>query len=294
MTQTVTNGVDLVVSIVLYNPDLPKLRDCLDSVLASRDIRVAVYLMDNSASPLAEDFLGAYAGRVRYIPHGINIGFGAGHNHVMALAAAEHGGAPYFLILNPDAYFGPGLLADMKARMDADGRIGLSIPRIANPDGSIQLVNKRMPTPAILFLRPLLAKVDLLHRLLTPWMNRYLLQDMDLTRPLVCPFVSGCFMFFRFALLRELGGFDPRYFLYMEDVDLSRRAAVRGLNVVFSDLECHHYWERGIYKNRALFRLMVASAVVYFNKWGWLWDPERVRLSRDVRYYEPPARPRRA
>ncbi len=286
MTRKMT--ADVVVSVVLYRPDLKKLRECLDSVIASTGVRVAVYLLDNSPEPLDDGFLADYAGRVNYVFHGKNVGFGAGHNLVMARAAKEHAGTPYFLILNPDAYFDPDLLPAMKARMDADMAVGLAIPRIVNPDGSIQLVNKRLPSPAMLFLRPWLEKHGLMRWMFAAWGQRYLLQDMDLSRPLVCPFISGCFMFFRFPFLRELGGFDERYFLYMEDVDLSRRAAARGLNVVFSDLECRHYWERGIYKSKYLFRLMVESATRYFNKWGWLWDPERARLNRGVRYYEGP------
>lgn len=277
----------LQVSVVLYKPALPKLGQCLQSVLAS-DLPLRVHLVDNSPMPLDAAFLEGLGERVDYVfGHG-NVGFGAGHN--MAIGAHAHEGR-YWLVLNPDLYFGPGLLEELVRRMDADPRIGLCIPRVCNTDGTTQLVNKRLPTPAIFFLRPFVAKIPGLaqSQVAERWMRRFLLQDMDLGRPLVVPFISGCFQFFRMELLRELGGYDGRFFLYMEDLDLSRRAARRGLNVVFSDLQCFHYWERAAYKSRKVFAIMVKSCIQYFNKWGWVLDRERVRMNRGVRYYAPEA-----
>ena len=279
----------LAVTLVLFKPDQAKLHQCLQSLMGSKGISLSVHVLDNSPSPLPDSFLATYQGKIEYIYGGHNVGFGAGHNQLFQrLFNTGKAPAKYTLVLNPDAYFGPDLLASLLQRMEADPRIGLCIPRIANPDDSIQLVNKRLPSPAVMFLRPFVAQYKLLNTLLKPSMRRYLLQDMDLNRPLTCPFISGCFMFFRTSVLQELKGFDDRYFLYMEDVDLSRRAATKGLNVVFSDLTCNHHWERAAYKNKKLFRILVHSAFKYFTKWGWVFDCEGARLNKQTGYYKAP------
>lgn len=282
--------LDLTVSIVLYKPDMEKLVGCLQSLYGCK-LNWWLHLIDNSPEPMDAAFMAKLDKRVSYTHGHGNIGFGGGHN----LAIHPHvQDARYWLVLNPDAYFGNGLLEELVERMDADEAIGLSIPHIRNPDGTTQLVNKRLPTPSIYFLRPFVAKMTWLMKtpvakdMLTLWMRRFLLQDMDLERPLVCPFISGCFMFFRGSMLAELKGFDERYFLYMEDLDISRRAAQRGLNVVFSDITCYHHWERAAYKSRKLFMVLIQSCVKYFNKWGWVFDFERMAMNSRVRYYVGP------
>jgi len=275
-----------MVSIVLYRPDIAKLQECLDSVYLCR-LNWRLHLIDNSEQPLDEAFLKALDTRVTYTFGQGNVGFGAGHN----LKIAEHvQKARYWLVLNPDAYFGEGLLEELVKRMDADPAIGLCIPHIQNPDGSTQLVNKRLPTPEVFVARKLdwMLRIPVVKNILNHRLDMFVLKDMDLHRPLICPFISGCFMFFRGSMLAELKGYDERYFLYMEDLDISRRAAQRGLNVVFSDIACHHHWERAAYKNRKLFRILVDSCIAYFRKWGWPLDFERMAMNRRVRYYEGP------
>lgn len=281
---------DLSVSIVLYKAPLDKLDACIASLDGCK-LDWRLHLIDNSPEPMAKAWLAKLNNRVSYEHGQGNVGFGAGHNIAIHRYCGE---ARYWLVLNPDAYFDDGLLEELVRRMDADTRIGLCIPHIRNPDGSTQLVNKRLPTPSIFFLRPYIAKLTWLMKtpvikdILQLWMLRFLLQDMDLDRPLICPFISGCFMFFRGSMMKELNGFDERYFLYMEDLDISRRAAQRGLNVVFSDLTCFHHWERAAYKSRKLFIVLVKSCVSYFNKWGWVLDMERYAMNRRVRYYAGP------
>ncbi|RYG62350.1 MAG: glycosyltransferase [Alphaproteobacteria bacterium] len=285
------NALDLMVSIVLYRPDIAKLQECLESVYLCK-LNWRLHLIDNSDTPLEESFLKSLDKRVSYVHGQGNVGFGSGHN----LAIHKHvKKARYWLVLNPDAYFGEGLLEKLVQRMDVDQAIGLCIPHIQNPDGSTQYVNKRLPTPEVFVARKLdwMLRIPGLKTFLNNRLDKFVLKDMDLNKPLICPFISGCFMFFRGSMLAELGGYDERYFLYMEDLDISRRAARRGLNVVFSDIQCFHHWERGAYKNSKLFRILVKSCISYFWKWGWVLDFERYGMNRRVRYYEGPTEGRR-
>jgi GT2 family glycosyltransferase len=94
------------------------------------------------------------------------------------------------------------------------------------------------------------------------------------------PFLSGCFMFFRTEALREVGLFDERFFLYTEDTDLTRRVNSRFRTVYFPDVSIYHHHARGSYNDFWLMMRNAQSAIRYFNKWGWLNDPERERINR--------------
>jgi len=66
-----------------------------------------------------------------------------------------------------------------------------------------------------------------------------------------------------------LGGFDERYFMYMEDVDLVRRCASLGKVKYLPKMTVVHEFSKGSYHNPKLLRYHVCSAIMYFNKWGW-------------------------
>jgi hypothetical protein len=94
------------------------------------------------------------------------------------------------------------------------------------------------------------------------------MQDMDYDKPFAVPFAQGSFLLIRTELFRELGGFDERFFLYMEDADLCKRVSERAALLYCPDAEVIHKWERGSHKNPRLFLLHVKSMAAYFHKWG--------------------------
>lgn len=80
--------------------------------------------------------------------------------------------------------------------------------------------------------------------------------------------------------LIETGGFDERFFLYLEDVDLSRRVSGLGLDVLYCpDSTVVHESQRRSYQDVKFLLYHIVSAVRYFNKWGWFFDPERDELN---------------
>lgn len=276
---------DLIVSLVVYKPNLEKLRQTLNSVY-STPLPMKVAIVDNSPAPLSDDFLRPYK-NIAYVFNEENMGYGKAHNLNIERYSHE---APFFLVLNPDVYFDSLLLPEMTARMRSDSSVGLSIPRICHPCGSIQMVNRRLPRPQDYVMNFVNSKLKA-KLLSTDGYNRYLLSDVNTDQPFVCPTISGCFMFFRGEVLRAVGGFDSRYFLYLEDTDLSRRVAKAHNTVVFSDLTAYHHWTRGAYKNPKLFLLFVNNLVRYFNKWGWVTDSDREKLNALVRAYPLKNRP---
>ena len=98
------------------------------------------------------------------------------------------------------------------------------------------------------------------------------MQDMDYGKPFQVPFAQGSFLVVQTGLFQQIGGFDERYFMYMEDADLCRRVNMASSLLYCPDTEVIHKWERGSHKDKKLRRMHVESMIRYFSKWGWkLW-----------------------
>lgn len=277
---------NLVVSIVVYKPKIAQLRQTLKS-LESSSLKIKVVIFDNSRDPLDLNALNNSCA-VDYHLNKMNVGFGRAHNHIIEKYIDQ---APFFLILNPDVYFEPSLLDELLTRMQADNDIGCCIPRICHPEGHLQVVNRRLPRPVDLFISFLSHKYKT-NVFKTRSYLHYQISELDMSKPFVCPTISGCFMMFRGHVLKSVGGFDERFFLYLEDTDLSRRVSESHKIVVFSDLKAFHHWSRGAYRSPKLFLAFLRSITIYFFKWGWFWDHRRKDLNSRVAYYEFPIKKR--
>ena len=96
--------------------------------------------------------------------------------------------------------------------------------------------------------------------------------DQNYEEVFEAPYLSGCCMLIRSEAFRRAGGFDERYFLYLEDADLTRSLARDGRCVHLPVAAVVHNWGRGNYRNLWLMAVNLASAWHYFCKWGWaLW-----------------------
>ena len=89
------------------------------------------------------------------------------------------------------------------------------------------------------------------------------------------PSLSGCFMFMRCSVLKQTGGFDERYFMYAEDLDLCRRIGEISRTMFYPEVSVVHEYEKGSYKNKKLLKYHIKSVIKYFNKWGWFFDSKR-------------------
>lgn len=211
----------------------------------------------------------------RCLHPGRNLGFGAANN--LALKSLMPLGR-YHLFVNPDIQFGPGVLAQLAAFMDRHPDIGLTMPRILYPDGSEQRLCKLLPGPFDLFLRRFIGEAGKT-AFKAKW-DAYEMRNADLSVPREVPSLSGCFMFLRTAALEAVGGFDERYFLYMEDLDLCRRIGSRFRTAFYPAVSVCHGYAKGSYASARLLRYHLTSAIRYFNKWGWVRDRERQRLNQ--------------
>jgi GT2 family glycosyltransferase len=234
-----------------------------------------LFVIDNSEKPLASTLF--QHPRVRYVFAGRNLGFGAGHNLALSLIdKLSSTPAQGHLFLNPDVTFGPNILPTLLAELTHDPRIGAVMPQVLFSDGQLQRLCKLLPTPADLMLRrflPIQAWVDALN-------HRYELFDLPQVGKQDVPSLSGCFLLVRGQLLKHIGGFDERYFMYMEDVDLVRRIGDHARTVYIPSVAITHGYSKGSYLNLKLLRYHLRSARIYFNKWGWLFDRERSQRNR--------------
>lgn len=148
--------------------------------------------------------------------HG-NVGFGQGHNLALARSAAD-----FHLVLNPDVEMDRDALDATLRHLDAHPEVGAVTPSASGTDGAREYLVKAFPTPGVLFIRGFVPRF--LHGLFRRRLDAYELRHLDWDEeqsPVAL--ASGCFLFCRTAALRAVKGFDPGYFLYFEDFDLTLR-----------------------------------------------------------------------
>lgn len=256
-------------SLVLYNSQPLQFEACIDSFLQAWP-EGKLHVADNSPTPLQSTrFSDA---RVHYTHMARNLGFGAAHNVCIRQACAD---SDVHLLLNPDVRFGSDVVAALVDAFAHRPQLMAAMPQIRYPDGSLQRLCKLLPTPADLLVRRFLP--------VRSWRERrnarYELHDLPQDRESHVPTLSGCFVMLRSADLLAVGGFDERFFMYMEDVDLVRRLGMRGELLYVPAVHIDHEYAKGSYRNRRLLGYHLRSAVLYFNKWGWLLDPYRKRVN---------------
>ena len=266
MTEILGKGsplCDCTASIVLYRNPPAVVRDAASSFL-STDGSVMLYVVDNSPGDALRS---AFDGLpVAYHFNGENAGYGRAHNR--AIFEAEP--SKYHLVLNPDIRIPAGTVRTLIRFMDSHPDVGMVCPRVLNEDGTDQCLNKRYPSVMDLFVRRFAPHV--LDPLLKTRLDRYEMRDIGYDRMCDVEAMSGAFMLCRTAVLKKVGGFDPRFFLYFEDFDLSRRIQREGHRTVYCpEASVTHYWTRGAHRSMRMAAIFVVSMYRYFSKWGWKW-----------------------
>lgn len=255
--------IDLTISIVAYH-NYDDILNAVASIEKYTDISITkqIYIVDNSCN--AEDnkdrvefenSLNQYQD-VQYINVGANVGFGKGHNYVLKDINSQ-----YHAIVNPDILMNEDAFSKIIEFMK-DETIGMCIPRIVDEDGELQSVYRRELTVWDMFIRMFMKKHFVKRQ------NYHTMQDMNYTKPFQVPFGQGSFLVVRTTLLKELKGFDDRYFMYMEDADLCKRVNKVSKLMYCPDATVVHKWERGSHKNKKLFMIHVKSMFAYFGRWG--------------------------
>lgn len=253
-------------SIVLYNTKLHDIDRLYKSVVESK-CHIDLTFIDNSLVPCInpENYPEA-----NYFHMESNLGYGSAHNRAIFQTIESH---DFHLILNPDVYFTEDVIPELVRFMSGNSEIGLIMPRIENPDGSLQYLCRLLPTPFDLFFRRFLYRR--LNKLLKNHLDIHDLRFTGYSEIMEVPFLSGCFMMISMDAIKKVGAFDERFFMYAEDLDLSRRINERYKTVFYPDVKIVHDHARESYKSMKMLNLHIRSTIQYFNKWGWFFDKKR-------------------
>jgi len=160
--------------------------------------------------------------RVRVVHAGANLGYGAGINRGVAIA-----GPGDVLVCNPDLLLDPDCISALVGRLKAEPDLGIVGPRLRNPDGSTYVSGRPFPSVQDALGH---AFVGLVWRG-NPWSRRYLQTGWDRLEAADVDWASGALLLVRRSTYQQLGGFDERFFMFMEDVDLCWRARQAGWRV---------------------------------------------------------------
>jgi N-acetylglucosaminyl-diphospho-decaprenol L-rhamnosyltransferase len=202
----------------------------LDSLQAASKHPLDVLIADNGSTDQAPERAARREG-VRLLATGANLGYGRAAN----LGASQVTG-DWIVLANPDVQWRPGAIDELLAAADRWPRAGAVGPLIRTPDGAVYPSARELPS--------LTRGVG--HALFgwwwpdNPWSRAYRQQRAEPTER-VAGWLSGSCLLVRRAAFESVGGFDPRYFMYFEDVDLGERLADAGwLNIYAPSAEIVH------------------------------------------------------
>jgi GT2 family glycosyltransferase len=264
---------DIVCSLVIFKNERNQLLDAIESFL-NTDLNVKLILIDNSPINDLKDIKIDH--RVEYLHNPSNPGYGSTHN--IGIKKYSHQ-TKFHLILNPDIYYSKGVIEDIISFMSKDNSIGLVMPKVLYPNGSIQYLAKLIPSPFVFFARRFLP----FSFIKTKISNKFELRFSGYDKIIEAPYLSGCFMIFRSNVLKEINGFDENIFMHIEDLDISRRCYEAGYKTIYypNQIVYHDH----LYKTFLTFanlKMYFTSAFYYFNKWGWFFDKKRNKINKKI------------
>ncbi len=220
------NLIDLSIIIVNYN-----VKEFLLNLLQSirnglNNIRAEIIVVDNASDDGSVELLKERFPEVKLIVNSSNVGFGAANNQALQIAEGK-----YLLLINPDTIIKENTLKEMIGFFENHPDAGIAGCKVLNPDGTLQLACRRgFPGPWTSFTKVMgLSRLFPKSRLFA----RYNLTFLPENETYEVDAVSGAFMMLRSELYRKIGGFDPRFFMYGEDLDLCYRAQKSGYKVFY-------------------------------------------------------------
>ncbi|WP_261537556.1 glycosyltransferase [Burkholderia multivorans] len=268
----------IAVSIVAYFPRVDLLDATIRTPVAAlkalradrrgvnADSFAVIYLIDNSGADVLDEIARSHSADGVHFEiirgHG-NVGYGRGHNLAISRSTAR-----YHLVLNPDVETSVDALVSACRFLDSHREVGLLVPDIWD-ERDRQYLCRRYPSVLDLLLRGFAPRA--LRQLFAQRLARYEMRDVIDGTQIVWdpPIVSGCFMLFRTSVLRRLEGFDPRYFLYFEDYDLSMRTARVARIVFLPQARILHHGGGAARKGWLHIKLFAVSALRFFRRFGW-------------------------
>lgn len=256
-------------SIVLYNSPRDEVIRAIKSLQRITSIQ-RIFIIDNSGDH-SKDYQDL---EITYISNKENLGYGKAHNIALRQSLANK--KDYHLVLNSDVEFNAGDVDKMVDYMLEHPKVGLMMPKVLYPDGSLQYLCKLLPAPRDLIERRFCPKAWGKHR-----QYQFEMRASNYDHVMNVPYLSGCFMLLNVEALSTVGLFDERFFLYPEDIDLTRRLHEEYLTLFYPEVAVIHHHQRGSYKHFDLLCVHMLNMIRYFNKWGWK-DQKRLLINKQA------------
>lgn len=254
-----TNGKELIL-------------DQINSVIkGAGDLTFEQIISDNGSVDGSVEEIKKQFPDVRIIENGKNIGFAAANNKAARIAKGE-----FMLFLNPDMRVTANSLEILVQYMREHTDVGILSCRLVDEHGNLHEDATPRRFPTLFDQMVLVLKIS---KFFPELLNRYLYRDFDPHIEQEVDSVRGSFMLTRRNIVDRLGwAFDPRYFIWFEDVDICREAKRLGYKVIYTPVvSCVDYVGQTFKKlpNVQKQKWFTQSMVTYFKKWEpwytWIW-----------------------
>ncbi|MGB0891023.1 MAG: glycosyltransferase [Flavobacteriaceae bacterium] len=254
-----TNQITLTGSIVLFKENLADLDKTINCFL-NIELPKKLYLIDNTSTKFYE-YVFVHKD-IEYIAVENNIGFGSAHNKVIKEITNK---SKFHLILNPDVSFKPNVVPNLIDKLDIEKSVSMIAPKVVFPNGEHQFSCRRYPTSLELIIR----RTNFLKPIFKNIVDKGEYKDKDLSKPFNPEYITGCFQLYKTKDLIKIKGFDERYFLYMEDVDICKKIDMTNKEkLYYPEEKITHILKQGSSKSFKLFFRHLISAFKYYRKWG--------------------------
>lgn len=246
--------IDISVAIVLFKEDKDTLQKTINSFLKI-PLSKKLILIDNSPTNALKSI--SNHPEVEYYFNKNNIGFGSAHN--LAFKKLKET-SKYHLILNPDVTFSKETVPNLIKQLKKDSLLAMIAPKVLFPEGRHQYSCRKYPKPKELLAR----RFSFFEKLFRKTVIDGEYRNQDLTQPFYAEYLTGCFHLYKTEDFIKLRGFDERYFLYMEDVDICKKIDTLGKKKLYYPQEkIYHVLKKGSSKNVKLLLVHFSSAIKY-------------------------------
>lgn len=263
--------MDLSVITVTWNSKNNITEQIKSVVSGCKNISYEEIIVDNASIDGTVELIEKEFSHVKLIKNSINTGFGFPNNQGAKISTGE-----FLLLLNPDMRVEEGSLDKMVTWMKEHDDVGLASCKLIDKQGNFNVEARPRRFPKVWEMVCLIFKIP---HLLPKTLDNYLMKDFDDTREQEVPSIRGSFMIIRREVYEKLGWvFDPRYFIWFEDVDTCREVWKLGYKVLYTPIvSCVDYIGQSFKKRDTYWKQknFTRSMLIYFQKWDpwykWMW-----------------------
>ncbi|MCF6276643.1 MAG: glycosyltransferase family 2 protein [Candidatus Magasanikbacteria bacterium] len=262
--------MDLSIITITWNSEEVIKKQIASVFYGCENLNYEVIVVDNNSGDKTVEVVKEFQ-NVKLIKNKENLGFAWANNQALKLATGK-----YILFLNPDMQVEKGSLEKIVKWMEGKKDVGLASVKLINEKGEVNLEARPRRFPKVWEQVLLILKI---HHIFPNILNEYLMGEFDFNKEQEVDSVRGSFMIIRREILDKLGwGFDPRYFIWFEDVDLCREVRKLDYKIKYTPIiSCVDYVGQSFKKRENVWKQknFTKSMLTYFQKWEpwykWIW-----------------------